>query len=264
MENLQNETEWRCRQCGTLPGVKRGGRLHLKYKTAHQCRLASLCCLGHRKALRSSCESTGTFLLPQQPRVRHCRPLPWTPHVFQKWVSRLPTGEKNELLARLRMEDDGLLGLELQQRMHRELGTDGSSAAFQKQRRTVAELLASGEQIAEERRSVAEERAARDQAKREREVAKARKKRLDALSGKEPALWDEVERLIAAKQQKSCDRAIALLRDLRDLAARSDGSDFSFRLEALREEHRRKYKLVERLDEVARGDLGLSTGRRAR
>ena len=34
MEDLQNETEWRCRQCGTLPGVKRAGRLHLKYKTA--------------------------------------------------------------------------------------------------------------------------------------------------------------------------------------------------------------------------------------
>ena len=34
MENLQNESEWRCRQCGTLLGVERGGRLHLKYKTA--------------------------------------------------------------------------------------------------------------------------------------------------------------------------------------------------------------------------------------
>ena len=34
MENLQNEKEWRCRQCGTLLGVERGGRLHLKYKTA--------------------------------------------------------------------------------------------------------------------------------------------------------------------------------------------------------------------------------------
>lgn len=28
------EREWRCAQCGTLHGVERGGRLHLKYKTA--------------------------------------------------------------------------------------------------------------------------------------------------------------------------------------------------------------------------------------
>ena len=34
MEDQQNEKEWRCRQCGTLLGVERGGRLHLKYKTA--------------------------------------------------------------------------------------------------------------------------------------------------------------------------------------------------------------------------------------
>ncbi len=30
----QDEKEWRCRKCGTLLGVERKGRLHLKYKTA--------------------------------------------------------------------------------------------------------------------------------------------------------------------------------------------------------------------------------------
>jgi phage FluMu protein Com len=29
-----SEKEWRCRQCGTLLGVERGDRLHLKDKTA--------------------------------------------------------------------------------------------------------------------------------------------------------------------------------------------------------------------------------------
>lgn len=28
------EKEWRCRQCGTLLGVERQGKMHLKYKTA--------------------------------------------------------------------------------------------------------------------------------------------------------------------------------------------------------------------------------------
>jgi hypothetical protein len=30
----QGDKEWRCRKCGTLLGVERKGRLHLKYKTA--------------------------------------------------------------------------------------------------------------------------------------------------------------------------------------------------------------------------------------
>ena len=30
-----SEREWRCRVCGTLLGLERQGRLHLKYKTAH-------------------------------------------------------------------------------------------------------------------------------------------------------------------------------------------------------------------------------------
>jgi phage FluMu protein Com len=28
------EREWRCRQCGTLIGVERYGRMHLKYRSA--------------------------------------------------------------------------------------------------------------------------------------------------------------------------------------------------------------------------------------
>lgn len=30
----QGDKEWRCRKCGTLLGVERKRRLHLKYKTA--------------------------------------------------------------------------------------------------------------------------------------------------------------------------------------------------------------------------------------
>ncbi|MCC6644567.1 MAG: hypothetical protein IT374_03220 [Polyangiaceae bacterium] len=30
----RTEREWRCRSCGTLLGVERQGKMHLKYKTA--------------------------------------------------------------------------------------------------------------------------------------------------------------------------------------------------------------------------------------
>jgi hypothetical protein len=34
MTATPHEHEWRCRGCGTLLGVERQGRLHLKYKNA--------------------------------------------------------------------------------------------------------------------------------------------------------------------------------------------------------------------------------------
>ena len=60
-------------------------------------------------------------------------------------------------------------------------------------------------------------------------------------------LWEEVEGLIATKQPKSYERAVELLVDLRDLAARQEGSDFRRRVEELRTAHARKPALIERL-----------------
>ncbi len=34
MNATHESREWRCRSCNTLLGVERGGRLHLKYKSA--------------------------------------------------------------------------------------------------------------------------------------------------------------------------------------------------------------------------------------
>jgi len=89
---------------------------------------------------------------------------------------------------------------------------------------------------------------ARQKARREREAAIAREKHLDGLAGTEPALWREVESLIAAKQPKAYDQAVAVLVDLRDLAARKGVGGFRQRLETLRGEHSRKPALIARLN----------------
>ena len=34
METSIPQVEWRCRKCGGLLGVERGGRIHLKYRRA--------------------------------------------------------------------------------------------------------------------------------------------------------------------------------------------------------------------------------------
>jgi hypothetical protein len=169
------------------------------------------------------------------------------PSEVREWVTKLPGAEKDELLTRVVTENDGALASELVQRMRRERkGGQGAGDTLGK-RRTVAELLHAGEQAAEERTRIAAEKAAREKEQRERAAAHARAQHLDQLAGKEPTLWTQVERLIAAKQPKSYDQALELLADLRDLTARKDGADFRRRVEAMRIVHARKPTLIDRL-----------------
>ena len=88
-------------------------------------------------------------------------------------------------------------------------------------RRTVGELLGAAKQRTEERRRREAERAARERARQEREAAEARERHLTSLARRETEAWGEVEALIATKQPGKYDAAVALLRDLRELAVRS-------------------------------------------
>ena len=92
------------------------------------------------------------------------------------------------------------------------------------------------------------ESAAKAKRKRERAAAAARKEYLDDLTGREPAIWMQVNELIATRQPGSYDEAVRLLTDLQELSARGDGAVFRRRIEALRAEHARKPSLIGRLD----------------
>jgi hypothetical protein len=85
--------------------------------------------------------------------------------------------------------------------------------------------------------------------RREREAALARAKYLGEIANKEPAVWDEIETLIATKQPASYDRAVALLIDLRDAAA-AQGREQGFvnRFEILRQGQARKPSLLLKID----------------
>ena len=72
-------------------------------------------------------------------------------------------------------------------------------------------------------------------------------KHLDGLVGKEAKPWADAEALIATKLPRSYDAALALLVDLRDLAARGNGDDYRVRLDALRARHAKKPSFLERL-----------------
>lgn len=184
------------------------------------------------------------------PPLANCEPKPAD---VRRWLAGLSVAEKDDVLTRLIVEDDGIFVHELFQRMKRERAGDRKPSVPAAKRRTVAELLRDAEKQSEERRRLAAEKAAREKARREREAAIAREKHLDGLAGKEPALWRQVESLIATKQPKAYDQAVAMLVDLRDLAAREGGGDFRLRIETLRAEHARKSTLIGRLNQAGLG-----------
>jgi hypothetical protein len=114
----------------------------------------------------------------------------------------------------------------------------------------VAQLLEAAEAHRAERERQEAEQEALARAKQERKAA-ARTAYLDTLVGKEEALWGQVATLIAAMKPKEYDRAVQILADLRDLAARGNTNrEFAARLAALREEYAKRRGLIDRLDKA--------------
>ena len=181
------------------------------------------------------------------PPLADCEP---KPAEIRQWLARLPVAKKDDLLARLIAQNDGLLVHELLQQVRRAGAAEQGTARSATERRTVAELLRQAEKTAEQRRRVATERATGEKTRREREAAIARAQHLDALADREPAIWKQIEGLIAMKQPKGYDYAVTLLVDLRDLAARKGGADFRQRVEGLRAAHARKPTFIDRLQKA--------------
>jgi hypothetical protein len=167
---------------------------------------------------------------------------------IHRWVGKLPSEEKDDVLARIITAQDLAPATELLRRFIKECDQEGQRTVKQPRRRTVGELLHSAQDLAEERRRLAAKRAAEEKARREREAAILRAKHLDKIAGREIELWKEVENLILTKQPKSYDSAVELLVDLRDLAGRkSKTNEFQARLDAIRVAHVRKPSFIERL-----------------
>jgi hypothetical protein len=164
------------------------------------------------------------------------------------WVAGLPAGEKDDLLARLMIEEDLTLVTKLLHRFLRHRNEAGRTMSAPAGRRTVGQLLRAAEARAEERWQAEARRRAEQAERRAREGARARAKHLDEIAGQEPKLWTQVDRLIAARQPKQYDEAVRLLVDLRDLAQRQ-GRDREFRkkLETLHADHARKPSFLSRL-----------------
>lgn len=172
-----------------------------------------------------------------------------------KWVVGLPVDEKDELLVRLVQGEGGLLTGELlgrfrSDRARRKAPADRGTAS-PPPGRTVGTLLAARDRLAADKQRQAAEQAAREATRREREHAAARARHLDALVGRDEELWQQAEAAIGTKLPKQYDRAVELLKDLRDLAERTGtGEAVSRRIGELRQRHRAKPTLSRRLDQA--------------
>jgi flagellar motility protein MotE (MotC chaperone) len=161
------------------------------------------------------------------------------------WVAALSEAEKTSLLVRLVAGGEPHLRTELLRRFRESRPASVSSAAPIP--RTVGELLEAAKGKAEERRSREAARAAKAKAREEREAAKARDLRLEALAERQVESWHEVEKLIATKQPRKYDEAVALLQDLREVCVRAGKpGEAASRIARLREEHAKKGTLIER------------------
>lgn len=163
------------------------------------------------------------------------------------WVSGLPSGEKDDVLTRLMVDNDPALIPVMLQRYLK--GCDHSAERANKSaaRRTVGDLLSAANEYTEERRRIDAEKRATEKAQREREAAIARKKRLDKLVGREAQLWEEVHSLIATRKPKHYDLAVRIMGDLRELDARTKSGDFGRHLDEVRRQHANKPTLIRRL-----------------
>lgn len=164
---------------------------------------------------------------------------------LREWIGALPDAAKTGLLTRV-AEGAGLaVRAELIRSFRASLAAESAPAA---EPRTVQELLAAAEALAETRICAERERAARAREKREREEAAARERRLEELAARGNAAWSEVDELIALKKPDAYDRAVQLLMDLRELAARGEGTaDVEARIAALRARNSTKRSFLERL-----------------
>lgn len=163
------------------------------------------------------------------------------PGDLAQWIRDLPDVDKNDWLLRLVEGTDPHLRTEIIRRFRQTRGALGTTQPpVAMGERTVAALRSAAKAHAERRDRHEAERKARERAAY-----------IDSLIGREEEIWREVETLTEAKRAAEYDRAVELLKDLRDLSVRDRAAEaFQTRLVELRARHAGKRAFTSRLDQA--------------
>jgi hypothetical protein len=154
-------------------------------------------------------------------------------------IPTLPEAERNEFLVKV-LKNEPLIGVQLAKRLKELSKSQLTLVQGNGNRRLLFQLIASAKDCTKLRQEQ-ELKAAKE----------ARIRQLLALVPKEAKLWEEVFRLIAFKQSKSYDDAIAHLRNLRDLAEHQGQLDkFKLRVQEMQTDYSNRPGLLSRLQKA--------------
>jgi len=160
------------------------------------------------------------------------------------WIQNLSAKEKNGLLVDAVIETSERWKVELLRRFHQHNSTAALARSVAGQHRTVKDLLSAAQALEEERARLLEEEIAHQQA----EEAAARVRYLDQLEKCEGEVWGQVAAHIQKLQPREYDKAVALLKDLHDLAVQRGAVGlFQSALDKLCKTHSAKTGLLRRL-----------------
>jgi hypothetical protein len=166
-----------------------------------------------------------------------CRHQPEAEPPLEQWLSALSEAERQDFLLKL-VRREPHVDLQLINRLKELARADvpATITAAAGQRR-LSELVAIANTLHQQRQ---QQETAAAQAKRRRQ--------LNALAPKAAQTWDRIHELIALKQAKPYDEAVALLQDLRDLAEYQGRlPEFRQQLQALRSDYSNRPGLLKRL-----------------
>jgi len=168
---------------------------------------------------------------------------------LDRWLSTISAPEKTTLLTRVAHGSGQQVQAELQARFRR---TVVPAESDHRDRRTVGELVALAAARRDDREREARQRREQKAADRKRAAAAAYEERLSTLADREDESWPQVDALIQERNAAGYDAAVALLRDLAEICRRGGRTkDYERRLANLRQTHRRKTTLIERLDRAS-------------
>jgi len=172
---------------------------------------------------------------------------------LKKWIRSLAVAKKDELLLSIAQGDEPNPRRSLMRTFreavqgHQRTPNAEDAAA----RRTVAEISEAWQQRVREEQRRAAEQAAKERERQARAEAQARKKHLEDIASRAPAVWKQASAWIAKRTPKGYDRAVELLSDLKDAAAMVNRTDeFTQRLHDLRNRHAGKPSLIRRLEQA--------------
>jgi hypothetical protein len=169
--------------------------------------------------------------------------------MLSNWIATRPEREKNGLLLQVASGKDPHVGADLIRRFQQEYAK--TAVTTPRVSRTAGELRAAADRRTAEKARRDEERSRLEQEREAQHRAAERAKYLDALEAREAQSWDQLDALIATKRPNDYDRAVTLLADLRELAARkSRAAVFQARLRDVRARHAGKSSFLRKLNEA--------------